>query len=260
MDVNHLYFLHYIKQFPHHQSFRVLDYGCGRGETVALLRQEHIECYGVDVFIEGTSYAELSDTLLFKEEIIRHIGLSGEIPFPDHFFDVIISNQVFEHVPDKEAVIRSLDRVLKPGGLMYHHFPSREVMREGHIGIPFVHWMNPGMFRLMYTQALCRIGLGYHREGRQVDEWARSQLQWLDQFCFYETYGEILRTWGRDYRFEHRELEYCQFRAQRIPLLGSLLRIGPLRGFYERLFRRLGFMALQLSRRDDRSTSPTVSN
>jgi ubiquinone/menaquinone biosynthesis C-methylase UbiE len=43
---------------------------------------------------------------------------SGELPFPDGCFDVAFLAAVLGEVPDKSACIRSLERVLRPGGLL----------------------------------------------------------------------------------------------------------------------------------------------
>lgn len=39
-------------------------------------------------------------------------------PIEDNMYDVVISSQVMEHVPDLHAFIKECARVLKPGGLM----------------------------------------------------------------------------------------------------------------------------------------------
>jgi ubiquinone/menaquinone biosynthesis C-methylase UbiE len=53
----------------------------------------------------------------------RNVGFhagdaSGELPFPDGCFDVAFLAAVLGEVPDKSACIRSLARVLRPGGLL----------------------------------------------------------------------------------------------------------------------------------------------
>lgn len=39
-----------------------------------------------------------------------------KLELPDHSYDVIFCNHVFEHIPDDRAAMRELRRVLKPGG------------------------------------------------------------------------------------------------------------------------------------------------
>jgi ubiquinone/menaquinone biosynthesis C-methylase UbiE len=48
-----------------------------------------------------------------------HSGDAGaELPFPDASFDVAFLAAVLGEVPDKSACVRSLARVLRPGGLL----------------------------------------------------------------------------------------------------------------------------------------------
>ncbi|NOT12357.1 MAG: methyltransferase domain-containing protein [Methylococcaceae bacterium] len=53
---------------------------------------------------------------------IRHEDIT-RLSFPDTSLDLIVSNDVFEHVPDPEAAFRECSRVLRPGGLMFATIP-----------------------------------------------------------------------------------------------------------------------------------------
>lgn len=49
------------------------------------------------------------------------------LDFEDDTFDLVVSHEVFEHLPDVEAAVRELRRVMKPGGVTYiytHNFTS----------------------------------------------------------------------------------------------------------------------------------------
>jgi len=45
-------------------------------------------------------------------------GLAEELPLPDAFADVVISNGVLNLVPNKERAYREVYRILKPGGVL----------------------------------------------------------------------------------------------------------------------------------------------
>lgn len=248
-DVNYQYFVHYIKQIRGWDSLRILDFGCGNGEVVKLLRQEGIDCYGADVFYEGGSYEALYKSDLFQNRIIRPVSKSGDIPFPNGYFDVIISNMVFEHIEDKASVLNSLNKVLKDDGFMYHHFPAKEVIYEGHIEIPFAHWLPKGKIRYFYAVLMRSIGLGYYEKKQSASDWAKEQLAWLDKYCFYEKYQNLYGIFSQTYIVSHQEIEYCRFRARNSPMLRFLLKIDGLKEFYQYLFRRLAFMAIELRKR-----------
>ena len=106
---------------------KLLDYGCGAGEIVCIARESGFDSYGVDIFYSGGSTLRqvkeknLYGTFIF--EINNNI-----IPFPDNHFDIIVSNQVFEHIDDFTLPLDEIARVLKSDGVCINLFPSREVM------------------------------------------------------------------------------------------------------------------------------------
>lgn len=53
---------------------------------------------------------------------IRHLDITN-IDFPDEYFDICISQDVLEHVPDLQKALEENYRVLKPDGIMLATFP-----------------------------------------------------------------------------------------------------------------------------------------
>ncbi len=105
----------------------VLDFGCGAGQIVRLLRNRSIDARGCDSFYGGGAYEippDLKRTILPMQD--------GKVPFPDQTFDLVINNQVMEHVEDIDAAISEIARVLKPHGRVLSLFPDKRVWREGH--------------------------------------------------------------------------------------------------------------------------------
>jgi SAM-dependent methyltransferase len=47
------------------------------------------------------------------------VGKTSALPFPDGYFDVIVSTECFEHDPEYVESIRNIQRMLKPGGLFF---------------------------------------------------------------------------------------------------------------------------------------------
>jgi len=174
---------------------RVLDYGCGAGQIVGLLRAQGVSAYGCDVFYEGGDYSNSVPVEL--RSLVRRME-GGTIPFEDASFDVVTSNQVFEHVPDMQAQLREIARVLRPGGIALNVFPDASVWREGHCGIPFLHWFPKGSKLRVYYAALARAcGLGAHKEGKSIMQWARGFCTWLDDWTYYRPLAEIHERFSR---------------------------------------------------------------
>jgi len=246
-DINRRYFVAHVTSLPAADRMRVLDFGCGGGALVRMLRAAGVDCYGADIFYSGAVYEGPMLEALRGAGVIRPIGEGGDMPFEDNSFDLIISDQVFEHVEDLPGVLDQLDRVLKADGRMYHHFPSKEVLREGHIQIPLAHRFRPGRLRTAYTMALRAIGFGNYTEGHSIAEWTEWRLRWIDDYCTYRPYADLRAEFDRRYKVVHHEIEYCRFRARGRPQIERMLSVEALRGPSERVFRRLAFMAIELT-------------
>lgn len=181
------------------RSVKVLDYGCGAGQIVELLQHASptIAAYGCDIFYDGGSYRRDVDGALLGAGVIREMH-DGKIPFESAEFDMVINNQVMEHVDDLDAVIQEIGRVLKPGGIVLSLFPDASVWREGHCGIPFLHWYRSGSrVRLLHAMAFRAVGFGYYKEGKSIQRWSRDFCDWLDKWTRYRTYADIRQVYER---------------------------------------------------------------
>lgn len=190
---------------------KVLDYGCGAGQIVSILRSRGIDASGCDVFYEGGDY---SPHLL--PDAAKHIHrMTGDrIPFANATFDVVISNQVMEHVPNFDIAMAEIARVLKPGGRCIHVFPDRGVWREGHCAIPFLHRFPKGSrARVYYAAALYRLGIGTPRTPATPITWAQGICDWLDKWTYYRSREEIHTTLSKHFgKVEHAEEKWFNAR------------------------------------------------
>ena len=198
---------------------RVLDYGCGGGEIVTELRKRGVSAFGCDVFYEGGDYSENVDPALLGSAI-KTMEEEDTIPFASASFDFVVNNQVMEHVEDLDGVLREIQRVLKPGGVVLSLFPDKRVWREGHCGIPFLHWFpKSSRFRVYYAAALRALGFGYHKENKSIMRWSREFCEWLDEWTHYRPSKEIHSTYDKYFcELQHIEDHWLQqrFSARKI--------------------------------------------
>ena len=168
----------------------VLDYGCGRGQIVALGLDQGLDIWGVDSYTGVYSFFADSTLPAARARLAR---LEGDIaPFPDEKFELILSNMVFEHVLDIQATFKEIYRLLKPGGTLIAAFPVRETWYEGHTGIYFGHQLAKGPLRRAYFTAYYALGFGLLGEVEPVRQRVELAENSIDATCYYRPRREIL--------------------------------------------------------------------
>ncbi|RDV03165.1 class I SAM-dependent methyltransferase [Undibacter mobilis] len=98
---------------------RLLDVGTGLGVFPYRMKQAGWDCVGIDV--DATLIAHVRDQVGIAAEVadvatVEHLGQ----------FDLISFNRVLEHVVDPVRLLASVDRLLKPDGLVYVELPDAE--------------------------------------------------------------------------------------------------------------------------------------
>jgi len=110
---------------------RVLDVGCGEGRhaiSAYLLADVHVTGIDLSATDLATARTRLDDFGSYTPSphkscsFVKGSGLA--LPFADDHFDKVICSEVLEHVPDYNAMLREIKRVLKPGGLFAASVPS----------------------------------------------------------------------------------------------------------------------------------------
>jgi len=98
----------------------VLDVCCGMGGPARYLAHTYgCRVTGIDLAesrIEGAR--RLTRMAGLDGQVTLRTGNALDLPFADASFDVLISQEAFCHIPDKERLIGQCARVLKPGGRM----------------------------------------------------------------------------------------------------------------------------------------------
>jgi len=117
----------------------VLDAGCGTGAYSQEMLRFVGRIHAVDLSAGMLAVAAAKLEALGKERIAFHRADLLDLPFEAETFDGIMVNQVLHHLdtpgsgayPNHEAVIGSLARKLKPGGVLVINTCSREQVVKG---------------------------------------------------------------------------------------------------------------------------------
>lgn len=114
-----------------HFGLSVLDYGCAHGAYAVNLLKEHpwLRVTGVDIDIHGIEMAcGFAEKLGVADRWRGVVGDMGRLTDPHvpemtEQYDVVVAQEVLEHVPDPPALLRQLEERVRDGGMVYITVP-----------------------------------------------------------------------------------------------------------------------------------------
>lgn len=123
--------LQIIDQYRNGKPGKILEIGCAKGYFLTKAKQYGYQVYGVELNEKNFLVAQktLGDSI-FNCDLFK-------IQFENETFDVIYMRDVIEHIPNPGPFFQELDRIAKPGSLMFietHNIESliNRITREKH--------------------------------------------------------------------------------------------------------------------------------
>lgn len=162
------------------EGARVLDYGCGDGgHSIACAEVgADVTSIDIDVYRLERAAAQARD---FGVAIETATGGSYAADLPSNSFDVIICNDVIEHVNDPSALAASHARLLRPDGMLFLTVPNRfsvpALRADMHYRLPLLSVMNRQLGAFYVVKVM-----------KRDDEYTLNRLLgWREVHAFYKS-------------------------------------------------------------------------
>ncbi|MBA4383697.1 MAG: hypothetical protein C0410_03085 [Anaerolinea sp.] len=218
-----------VSQGKSAEQVRVLDWGCGRGRFVLYLRELGFDAYGVDIDPEpianGLSLFEIKG---HHTKPLSVISAEGRTIYEDRFFDFITTDNVLEHVSDLGKVMAEIDRLTSTNGGGYHIFPAQRQFMEGHLFMPFVHWLPEGGLRKAVIRSCVKMGKEPHWSevaGLGLEAKTQVYYDYSTNHIFYRPF-KIIRERFKKLGFKVTFLSLQNPAVQKHKILGPLARMS----------------------------------
>ncbi|HTL18629.1 MAG TPA: class I SAM-dependent methyltransferase [Patescibacteria group bacterium] len=154
----------FLDQLPNNPGARLLELGCGNGNTAAAALAEG-RC-GWACGIELCEGPAVQARTKLNQVIVGDIEcLSLDLPLAS--FDILLMSEVLEHLRDPHSVLVKLRKLLKPGAIVLAgspnvcHFSTILMLlrgrwnyeREGIMDETHVRWFSPSTYRELFEKA-----------------------------------------------------------------------------------------------------------
>jgi SAM-dependent methyltransferase len=129
---------------------RILDVGCGAGGLLLKLQREGFRSLlGADPFIQaGIDYG--NGVKILKRGVEE---LEGQ-------YDFVMLHHSFEHMPDPAMALKSLSRLLAPGGTLLLRIPVADSYARRHYGLDWMAWDAPRHLYLHTQKSMTLLAAG----------------------------------------------------------------------------------------------------
>lgn len=175
---------------------RVLDIGCGTGRHCFEALKRGAIVFALDMREEDLRQArDWMNAIATGGHAVRADAL--RLPFPDAGFDHVIVSEVLEHIPQDEAAMAEIARVLRPGGSCAVSVP-RWLPERVCWALSHEYHSNPGGHVRIYRagQLVAKLtAAGFEVQGRHHAHALHSPYWWLR--CLLGESRRVCRAYHR---------------------------------------------------------------
>lgn len=131
----------------------ILDVSCSTGLMQRHFAPHFAKVTGIDIDEGAVAFARENNDI---DNVEFHVMDALHTRFDESIFDIVVCNQMYEHVPDAAQLLHEIRRILKPGGVCYFGATNRLKIIETHYGrLPFLSWL-PKPLANLYLKILGR--------------------------------------------------------------------------------------------------------
>ncbi|CAN5721065.1 hypothetical protein BH23GEM6_BH23GEM6_13740 [soil metagenome] len=157
---------------------RILDIGCGDAGVIIAFAEAGAKVAGLELDEKSLRRAIVRAEEHAVEATLAK-GIAEALPFPDASFDVVILDNVLEHVKDRAGTLQEIRRVLRPEGLLYMVTPKPfslySLWNDPHYDLAGLVLL-PRRLQILYFEKLRGGGTGTYDVGVIPTRWRLRRL------------------------------------------------------------------------------------
>ncbi len=130
-----------FKRFTRIDKLKVLDVGCGSGGISVAFADEGAHVVSIDL---NKNYTRITRVRACEKKVRLDVVYADACssPFGEGAFDILVCNDVVEHISKVNKFFSEVGRLLKPDGLVFiethNRFSPEIILSDPHSGLPLV--------------------------------------------------------------------------------------------------------------------------
>lgn len=150
----------------------MLDYGSGEAGTLYDFHARGVNISGAEIASEMVNACQKAGL------DVHQVTSPDHIPFGEDAFDIVYLMQVFEHLRNPHGFLDELNRVMKPGGVLYVAVPNSKSVWKKVFGRNWVSgWFVP--FHLFHYDDKSLSDLARQHGFDVLESWSRTPESWF---------------------------------------------------------------------------------
>lgn len=164
---------------------QVLDIGSGMGGFLVAAKRNGINAVGIE---PNDDYCTITRLRAARYDlpplVLQSVGEA--LPFPDASFDVVLAQDILEHVHDPMRTLREIRRVLRPDGVALVTVINRFAWRDPHYHLRGLNWIPR-----RWAEAIV-VRVGRSKRGAHFRDNQRLSDMYYDTFAGFQRRAAVL--------------------------------------------------------------------
>jgi len=123
-------------QYSARPGEKMLDVGCGSGLSLLEAKAMGVDAWGIEADPNAQRFAD-------QLGLCIHQGVLQDEPFAGISFDLVVLNQVIEHIPEPDQALHDIRQRLTPHGRVISIFPNVNSLWCRLSGLRWINWHIP---------------------------------------------------------------------------------------------------------------------
>jgi len=185
-----------VRMYYNKDKNKLLDFGCGWGETSVRFAKIGYEVYGFDISEGNLKVAKkLTRKYGFQNQVEFSLQIAENLNYPSGYFDIIVGFDILHHVNIKSAILEC-KRILKDGGVAIFREPVEVPIIDYIRNTKIIKYIIPNEKNFNVSEHITQDERKLNKEDSEIIKNVFPDIK-EEKFCFLSRFDRYFRKYYR---------------------------------------------------------------